>query len=61
MKALPRGATPIDFAYAIHTDIGHTCVGARVNGRMVPLRTRLESGDIIEVVTAPDTGRVATG
>ena len=53
VKALPRGATPIDFAYAIHTDIGHTCVGARVNGRMVPLRTRLESGDIIEVVTAP--------
>ena len=52
VKALPRGATPIDFAYAIHTDIGHTCVGARVNGRMVPLRTRLESGDIVEVVTA---------
>ena len=52
VKALPRGATPIDFAYAIHTDVGHTCVGARVNGRMVPLRTRLESGDIVEVVTA---------
>ena len=53
VKALPRGATPIDFAYAIHTDVGNTCVGARVNGRMVPLRTRLESGDIVEVVTAP--------
>lgn len=52
VKALPRGATPIDFAYTIHTDIGHTCVGARVNGRMVPLRTRLQSGDIVEVVTA---------
>ena len=52
VKALPRGATPIDFAYAIHTDVGHTCVGARVNGRMVPLRTRLQSGDIVEVVTA---------
>ena len=52
VKGLPRGATPIDFAYAIHTDIGNTCVGARVNGRMVPLRTRLESGDIVEVVTA---------
>ncbi len=52
VKALPRGATPVDFAYAIHTDIGHTCVGARVNGRMVPLRTRLKSGDIVEVVTA---------
>ncbi len=52
VKALPRGATPVDFAYTIHTDIGHTCVGARVNGRMVPLRTRLQSGDIVEVVTA---------
>ena len=53
VKALPRGATPIDFAYNIHTDIGHQCVGARVNGRMVPVRTRLRSGDIVEVVTAP--------
>ncbi len=53
VKALPRGATPIDFAYTIHTDVGHQCVGARVNGRMVPVRTRLESGDIVEVVTAP--------
>ena len=52
VKALPRGATPVDFAYAVHTDVGHTCVGARVNGRMVPLRTRLRSGDIVEVVTA---------
>ncbi len=51
VKALPRGATPLDFAYTIHTDVGHTCVGARVNGRMVPLRTRLQSGDIVEVVT----------
>ena len=52
VKALPRGATVVDFAYAIHTDVGHTCVGARVNGRMVPLRTRLQSGDIVEVVTS---------
>ncbi len=52
VKALPRGATPIDFAYAIHTDIGHTCVGVRINGRMVPLRTRLQSGDIVEIVTS---------
>ena len=52
VKALPRGATPIDFAYNIHTDVGHQCVGARVNGRMVPVRTRLRSGDIVEVVTA---------
>src|SRR5687768_12986090 len=53
VKALPRDATPIDFAYAIHTDVGHQCVGARVNGKMVPLRTRLRNGDIIEIVTAP--------
>ena len=52
VKVLPRGATPVDFAYAIHTDVGHTCVGARVNGRMVPLRTLLRSGDIVEAVTA---------
>ena len=52
VKALPRGATPIDFAYAIHTDVGHTCVGVRINGRMVPLRTRLQSGDIVEIVTS---------
>jgi GTP pyrophosphokinase len=51
VKALPRGATPIDFAYSIHTDIGHQCVGARVNGRMVPLRHRLKNGDIVEIVT----------
>ncbi len=52
VKAFPRGATPIDFAYAIHTDIGHQCVGARVNGKMVPLRTRLRNGDIVEIVTS---------
>ena len=52
VKAFPRGATPIDFAYAIHTDVGHQCVGARVNGKMVPLRTRLKNGDIVEIVTA---------
>jgi GTP diphosphokinase / guanosine-3',5'-bis(diphosphate) 3'-diphosphatase len=53
VKALPRGATPVDFAYAIHTDVGHQCVGARVNSKMVPLRTRLKNGDIVEIVTAP--------
>ena len=56
VKVLPRGATPVDFAYAIHTDIGHKCVGARVNGRMVPLRTRLKNGDIVEIVTAAGHG-----
>ncbi|MCI0355858.1 MAG: bifunctional (p)ppGpp synthetase/guanosine-3',5'-bis(diphosphate) 3'-pyrophosphohydrolase [Acidobacteria bacterium] len=48
---LPRDATPVDFAYTIHTEVGHTCVGARVNGRMVPLRTKLHSGDIVEILT----------
>ena len=52
VKAFPRGATPIDFAYAVHTDVGHRCVGARINGKMVPLRTHLRNGDIVEIVTA---------
>jgi len=51
VKALPRGATAVDFAYAIHTDVGHQCVGARVNGKMVPLRSRLKNGDIVEIIT----------
>ncbi|HEY1308940.1 MAG TPA: bifunctional (p)ppGpp synthetase/guanosine-3',5'-bis(diphosphate) 3'-pyrophosphohydrolase [Vicinamibacterales bacterium] len=51
VRALPRGATAVDFAYTVHTDVGNQCVGARINGKMVPLRTRLQNGDIIEIVT----------
>ncbi|MBV8544556.1 MAG: bifunctional (p)ppGpp synthetase/guanosine-3',5'-bis(diphosphate) 3'-pyrophosphohydrolase, partial [Acidobacteria bacterium] len=51
--AFPRGATPLDFAYRIHTDVGDHCSGARVNGKLVPLRTMLKNGDIIEVLTNP--------
>jgi len=51
VKSLPRGATAVDFAYAIHTDVGNRCVGARINGRMVPLRTRLQNGEIVEIIT----------
>ena len=50
---LPRDSTPLDFAYSIHTEVGHTCVGAKINGRMVPLRHKLHSGDIVEILTQP--------
>ena len=52
VKTLPSGSTPIDFAYAVHTDVGHRTVGAKVNGRMVPLHYRLHSGDFVEILTS---------
>ena len=51
--SLPRGATAVDFAYAVHTDIGNRCMAARVNYDLVPLRTELKNGDRVEIITAP--------
>ncbi|MBX3018049.1 MAG: bifunctional (p)ppGpp synthetase/guanosine-3',5'-bis(diphosphate) 3'-pyrophosphohydrolase [Bdellovibrionaceae bacterium] len=52
VKEFPDGATPLDFAYSVHTDVGHKCVGARINGKMVPLKYRLKNGDSVEIVTS---------
>ena len=52
VKSLPRGSTPIDFAYSVHSEVGHHCSGARVNGAMVPLRHKLQNGDVVEVLTS---------
>ncbi|MEW6213993.1 MAG: bifunctional (p)ppGpp synthetase/guanosine-3',5'-bis(diphosphate) 3'-pyrophosphohydrolase [Nitrospirota bacterium] len=56
IKELPVGSTPVDFAYSIHTQVGHRCVGAKVNGRIVPLKYTLKSGDTVEIMTSPTHG-----
>lgn len=56
VKSFPAGATPVDFAYAIHTEVGDRCVGARINGRLLPLSTPLASGDIVEIITSRSQG-----
>jgi guanosine-3',5'-bis(diphosphate) 3'-pyrophosphohydrolase len=56
VQALPAGSTPVDFAYAVHTEVGHRCIGARVNGRLVPLESKLDNGDVVEVFTSKATG-----
>ncbi|MFZ5758837.1 MAG: RelA/SpoT family protein [Thermodesulfobacteriota bacterium] len=53
VKELPEGSTPLDFAYAVHTEVGNRCTGAKINGRLVQLKTRLHTGDVVEILTSP--------
>jgi GTP pyrophosphokinase len=52
IKDLPKGATPLDFAYRVHTDLGHRCIGAKVNGKLVPFNYTLKNGDVVEIIAA---------
>jgi GTP pyrophosphokinase len=54
VKEFPKGSTPIDFAFSVHSDVGHRCTGARINGKLVPLKTELKNGDVVEVITSPN-------
>ena len=61
VKRLPKGSTPIDFAFHVHTEVGHHCQGAKINGRIAPLHRELKSGDTVEILTSPSPSRAGTG